>query len=142
MKREMIIHAVPTSRLMLINATPAIMEGILKGGNTLQDMLDIKIPDEWTEFGDAPFTYALEKIQADPSSTIWWSWLPILISENILIGNSGYKGPPIDGVVEIGYEVARDYRRQGYATEMAKALVKNAFQHPEVHTLLAHTLPA
>lgn len=140
MKEDIIIHALPTSRLIMINATPAILEGVLKGGNILQDMLDIKVPDQWTEFGDTSFTYALEKVQEDTSSTIWWSWLPILVSENMLIGNCGYKGAPREGEVEIGYEVARDYRRQGFATEMAKALVENAFQYAEVQTVLAHTL--
>jgi ribosomal-protein-alanine N-acetyltransferase len=141
MKKEMILHSLPASRLIMINSTPAILEGILKGGNLLQEMLDIRVPDQWTEFGPAPFEYALHKINDTPADAFWWSWLPVLVSENMLIGNSGYKGPPKDGVVEIGYEVARDYRRKGYATEMAKALVDNAFQHAEVHTILAHTLP-
>lgn len=141
MKREMLDHALPTSRLILINSTPFILEGILKGENGIQDILDIKVPDQWTEFGHAPFKYTLDKIKDTPADSIWWSWLPILVSENMLIGNGGYKGPPENGMVEIGYEVSVDYRNRGFATEIAKALVENAFHHPDVKTIIAHTLP-
>ena len=141
MKKELILHSFSASRLIMVNSTPAILEGILKGENLLQDMLDIKVPDQWTEFGPAPFEYALNKIKDTPADSIWWSWLPILVSENTLIGNCGYKGPPVDGAVEIGYEVAVAYRNQGFATEIAKALVVNAFNQPDVKTIIAHTLP-
>ena len=59
----------------------------------------------------------------------------------MLVGNCGYKGPPKNGVVEIGYEVAESYRGMGLATEMAKALIEFAFSHPEVKSIIAHTLP-
>lgn len=141
MNQEMIVHALSTSRLIMINATPAILKGILRVENSIQDMLDVQVPDHWTEFGREPFEYVLDKITAAPEDTIWWSWLPILVSENTLIGNCGYKGPPTEGMVEIGYEVARDYRHRGYATEIANTLVTHAFLQPEVNTIVAHTLP-
>ena len=139
MNNKNILHSISTERLVLVNASNRILENIL--ANTLAEYLDVMIPDPWSEFGDAPFKYALEKIKANPVSEIWWSWLPVLKSENKLIGNAGYKGPPEDGMVEIGYEVARDYRHQGYATEIANVLVENAFTHADVHTIIAHTLP-
>lgn len=142
MNQEMIVHSMSTSRLIMINATPAILKGILRVENSIQDMLDVQVPDHWTEFGHEPFEYVLEKITATPEEAIWWSWLPILVSENTLIGNCGYKGPPANGVVEIGYEIARDYRGRGFASEMAKTLVAHAFTQPEVNTIVAHTLPA
>jgi RimJ/RimL family protein N-acetyltransferase len=58
----------------------------------------------------------------------------------MLIGNCGYKGPPKEGVVEIGYEVAELYRGQGFATEIATALIEHAFSDHRVEQILAHTL--
>lgn len=125
---------------MLLNSTQEILNTVLAGNDALAKHLDVIIPQQWSEFGEAPFLYALDKLKEDDKQSIWWSWLPILVSENTLIGNCGYKGPPEKGVVEIGYEVALDYRQNGYATEMAKALVKNAFAFQDVDLVLAHTL--
>lgn len=130
-----------SDRLLFLNVTQDILQSILQEGDLLRTLLDVHIPEQWTEFGHEPFMYALEKITAAPEEAIWWSWLPILVSENTLIGNCGYKGPPTEGMVEIGYEVARDYRRLGYATEIANTLVAHAFLQPDVNTVLAHTLP-
>ncbi len=58
-----------------------------------------------------------------------------------LLGSCGYKGEPDEnGMVEIGYEVAKDFRNQGYATEMAQLLLENAFQDANVKIVEAHTL--
>lgn len=140
MKNELISISLSTPRLIMINSTRDLLEGILMGENVLASILDIRIANPWSEFGDAPFKYALEKVNSDPGSAIWWSWLPILISENTLIGNCGYKGPPANGMVEIGYEVALDYRNRGFATEIAKALIRNAFTFQDVDLVMAHTL--
>jgi ribosomal-protein-alanine N-acetyltransferase len=57
------------------------------------------------------------------------------------IGRCGFKGPPIDGVVEIAYGVAEEHRGNGYATEAAAALVSYAFGDERVGVVRAHTLP-
>lgn len=58
----------------------------------------------------------------------------------MLVGNSGFKGAPKNGEVEIGYEVAEPYRGKGLATEIAGALIEYAYSFPEVKTIVAHTL--
>ena len=130
-----------SSRLTYINCTTDILEQVLLGDAYLAKYLNINIPERWTEFGESPFRYVLNKLDQDPDSVNWWGWFPILISENMLVGNCGYKGPPLNGVVEIGYEVAESYRGNGFATEMAKALIDYAYSFPEVTMIIAHTLP-
>lgn len=59
-----------------------------------------------------------------------------------LIGWGGFKGRPnATGMVEIGYEIVSDYRRQGLATEAAQGLLNFAVSHAEVQAVEAHTLP-
>ena len=118
-----------------------MLEKILEGNEALSTYLHINVPVDWTEFGDVPFQYALRKIQSDPASVEWLSWLPVLKDENLLIGNCGYKGSPKDGTVEIGYEVIPSYRGIGLATEIAALLVDNAFNSPDVERVIAHSLP-
>ena len=58
-----------------------------------------------------------------------------------VIGSCGFKGPPVDGIVEIAYGVSPEQRGRGYATEAAAALVAFAFAHADVSVVRAHTLP-
>jgi [ribosomal protein S5]-alanine N-acetyltransferase len=57
-----------------------------------------------------------------------------------LIGVAGFAGSPrLDGVVEIGYAVAQEYRRLGYATEAVIALLDRAFSDGRVRVVAAST---
>jgi RimJ/RimL family protein N-acetyltransferase len=58
-----------------------------------------------------------------------------------VVGSCSFKGPPVDGVVEIAYGIYPDHERKGYATEVAQALVDYAFRCEEVRLVRAHTLP-
>lgn len=85
--------------------------------------------------------YALDKLKSGEREFGWWTYLPIHKAENKLIGSCGYKGQPNeDGEVEIGYEIKSEYRNKGLATELAKALVENAFNFDTVNSVQAHTL--
>ncbi|MFZ1677304.1 MAG: GNAT family N-acetyltransferase [Saprospiraceae bacterium] len=127
-------------RLRFINCTPDILEQLFLGKDHLAYYLKINVPMKWSDFGEEPFRFVHAHLAQNPDSANWWSWLPILISENMLVGNCGFKGSPKNGEVEIGYEVAEQYRQRGYATEIAEALIKYAFRYPEVKTIVAHTL--
>jgi RimJ/RimL family protein N-acetyltransferase len=61
--------------------------------------------------------------------------------ERVLIGTGGYKGPPnADATVEIGYTVASEYHRQGFATEASQGLLRHAFTFSEVRRVVAETM--
>ena len=56
-----------------------------------------------------------------------------------LIGIGGFKGPPQDGTVEIGYEIAPAYRGQGRARAAATEMIATA-RAAGCRTVIAHTL--
>ena len=58
-----------------------------------------------------------------------------------ILGTCSFKGPPVDGVVEIAYGTEPGHEGMGYATEMAQALVDYAAASGEVRVVRAHTLP-
>ncbi len=58
-----------------------------------------------------------------------------------LIGSAGYKGPPSDGAVEVGYGIVSDRRRRGYASEVTRGLVAHAFARSGIERAIAETLP-
>ncbi|MGN6607123.1 MAG: GNAT family N-acetyltransferase [Jatrophihabitans sp.] len=56
------------------------------------------------------------------------------------IGGIGFKGRPVDGVVEVGYGLAPSARGSGYAAEALRAVVELAGRHG-VRRVVADTEP-
>ena len=56
------------------------------------------------------------------------------------IGTCCFKGPPVDGAVEIAYSTNPDEQGKGYATEAARALVEYAAMSGRINVVRAHTL--
>ncbi len=128
-------------RIKLINCDVDVLKLIIKGNDALASGLNITVPNNWSTLGEVIFNLSLEKITAYPDSMVWWTYLPVHLKTNTLLGCCGFKGEPDDqGMVEIGYEIAEEYRNQGYATELTGLLVKIAFENPRVNGVLAHTL--
>lgn len=128
-------------RVKLINCTEDILKLLLQGDTYLANSLNLNIPKEWNESGNEIFQYSLDQLEEEPNSEKWLSYLPVEIETRTLLGSCGYKGlPNTNGIVEIGYEVAKDYRNKGFATEFVEILVNNAFEYYEVIEIQAHTL--
>lgn len=130
-----------TERLRLINCDLPVIEAVLQGNPSIVAYLGLNVPDDWTAFGAPIFIYTQARLEEHPEDAQWWSWLPVLRAENLLVGSCGFKGrPSATGEVEMGYEVAASHRGKGLGTEMARALRDHAFSFPEVQKVVAHTL--
>jgi RimJ/RimL family protein N-acetyltransferase len=95
--------------------------------------------------GWASFTTALARTRearaAAPGDTRWGARLFVAGEPPELVGWGGFKGPPRDGFVELGYEIAESRRERGLATAAVRAMVAEALADPAVATVIAHTLP-
>ena len=61
-----------------------------------------------------------------------------MILDKCVIGGVGFvKNPDETGMVELGYSIAPEYRRNGYTFEACDAMVKWAFGNAEVKTIKA-----
>ncbi|MFN8671122.1 MAG: GNAT family protein [Candidatus Sericytochromatia bacterium] len=128
-----------TKNIKLILCDENILKKALEGNNELSLYLNLEVPNNWTEFGELPIQYALEKLN-DPKELGWWTYFPIHKKDNKLIGTCGYKGSPnSENTVELGYEIIPDYRNKGFATEITNLLIDNAFSKG-VKKIIAHTL--
>lgn len=140
MKNDLTELILETPRMWLVSCSIPLYETILRHDREIADYLGIEVRPDWTEFGDEPSVYSMERVRTHPNEEIWWQYLAVHKSENLLIGAGGYKGGPNRfGVVEIGYEIAANYRNQGYATEFAQALIQFAFANETVKIVHAHT---
>ncbi len=81
-----------------------------------------------------------ESVPKETGPTPWATYFFVHTADRVMLGSGGFKGPPTDGAVEIGYEIAPSYRRRGLGTEAAAGLVVFAFDDVRVRAVLAHTL--
>src|SRR5689334_18958796 len=99
-----------TPRLQLLPCTLQYFEALLQGEEVLGELLDIHIPESWTEFPEV-ILVAYDKLRNDPSMLGWFFYLVIHQEDKCLMGAGGFKGrPDRNGTVEIGYEISSPYR--------------------------------
>ena len=131
-----------TARLVLRSSTPLELEQLGTDSSTFEHTTQLRVTTGYLEFPDA-LAWALRALRERPADAEWTA--PLLFihrADRALIGFGGFKGPvDTDGAVELGYGIAPAYRRQGFATEAALAMLAHARTFPAIHTVLAHTLP-
>jgi RimJ/RimL family protein N-acetyltransferase len=127
--------------MRLVAATPEMVRAELDARDRLAALLGAAVPSDWPpEHHDADtLRFWLEKL-SQPGGAGWWLHYAVLTdcAAPTLVGSVGYKGPPNDGVVEIGYAVVPSWQRRGLATEAARALIEAAWQRG-AEVVVAHT---
>jgi ribosomal-protein-alanine N-acetyltransferase len=122
--KETLMVKIETSRLKLI---PCTKESI--------QIIDIQNYDNGPEVQNH-----LKELEKDPTLLTWGSWLVIRKSDDLIIGDVGFKGKPNSKKeVEVGYGLLNQYWNMGYATEAVEGLVQWAFRTGEVNKVKAET---
>ncbi|MEU3375389.1 GNAT family N-acetyltransferase [Streptomyces sp. NPDC006711] len=93
-------------------------------------------PDEGSRYAAAKMVSALD---VGRHRTGWGAYVIVRARDGRAIGGIGFHGPPEDGRVEIGYDLAESVRGHGYATESLRALTAWALAQPDVETVYATT---
>lgn len=134
-----------TPRLRLLPATPTLLQADLEGPTHLAAALAVSVPADWPPplTGEEALQHTLRALAHEPAGSPWHSWYFSLWGEGgaTVVGTGGFKGPPAEGAVEVGYSVVESVQGRGLATEAVGALIAWAFTHPEVERVVAHTLP-
>ncbi len=137
------VDAFTTARLTIVPATPGLVDLELAGTDRLAEALRADLPDDWPpEHHDADLLRFVRAALDEPTAAGWWLHYLVLDEEGVrvLVGTAGFKGPPAEGVVEIGYSVVASRQRRGIATEACRALLERAWSQG-ADVVLAHTLP-
>jgi [ribosomal protein S5]-alanine N-acetyltransferase len=70
----------------------------------------------------------------------WFGYLAVEGDTQSLCGVCTFKGPAVEGAVEISYYTFPGFEGRGIGTEMARFLVERARSLPDVTRVIAHTL--
>jgi RimJ/RimL family protein N-acetyltransferase len=124
----------------LVRADLPLMDAALAGDDALAEALGHPVVPGWVTFAEA-LRPTRDAIAANPSGTAWGTRLFVAGDPPELVGWGGFKGPPADGVIELGYEIAESRRGRGLATAATRAMVAEAFADERVRLVIAHTLP-
>jgi RimJ/RimL family protein N-acetyltransferase len=133
---------ITTARLHLVPATPAIIAAELEDHAALAGVLGADVPSDWPpEYHDRDTLEFWHERLLEPGAAGWWLHYAVLAGPEppTLVGSVGYKGPPADGAVEIGYSIVPTWQRRGLATEACRALIAAAWERGAT-VVLAHTL--
>ena len=124
----------------LVTADAATMEAAQAGDDVLARHLGCAVEPGWVSFTGA-LAAMRDQLARDPGAAAWGTRLFLAGDPAALVGWGGYKGPPDDGVVELGYEIASGRWGQVLATAAVRAMLAEAFADPGVTAVIAHTLP-
>jgi [ribosomal protein S5]-alanine N-acetyltransferase len=133
-----------TERLALIPATIEQLSAELQSSQQLGILFNANVPDDWPpgQYDRGAQEYFRGLLENDGNlNTGWFSWYALTREQPVtVIAAAGFLGPPNEnGEIEIGYSVSSGWRRQGFATELVKALASHAFMDPRVLKIIAHT---
>jgi len=128
-----------TAVLRLLRAELHLMDAALAGDDALARALGHDVVAGWATFTEA-LEPTREALSATSSGSMWSARFFVAGDPPELVGWGGFKGPPEDGVVELGYEIAEGRRGRGLATAATRAMLAEAFADQRVTAVIAHTL--
>jgi len=128
-------------QVRLVPATVPLLSALNDDRARFEELIGSPVPDGWPEFPEA-IGFALTHLQDAPEADLSWSMRFFVDhATGRLVGSGGFAAPPVERTVEIGYEVAPEFRGQRLGVAAARALVEHAVASGEVDHVIAHTRP-
>jgi [ribosomal protein S5]-alanine N-acetyltransferase len=135
----MVIH---TPRMKLVCATAEMVSADLHDWDQLARLLGAPVGPNWPPPLITAEVMQRLKVLLDEAAEAsgWSSWYWVLRNPRTVVGLSGFKSPPREGTVEIGYTLLPHFHGMGLGTEAVAGLQSWAFEHGAA-TVVAETLP-
>jgi RimJ/RimL family protein N-acetyltransferase len=133
-----------TPRVEIVQLDPAALRGLADADQTAAERTS---PVPLSPYLAGPecrrvWQIRAEQVVEDPLSAAWVTGVVWDPERRLAVGRAGYHGPPDgDGMVEVGYSIDPQFRRQGYARAALRALLARATAEPDVRTFRATISP-
>ena len=144
------ISTIATPRLDLVAITPEALRSEQAADGRLAEILNCRVTSEWPHADWEPhvFELLLSMFAERPEDIGWHRYILLRQGESdgdakpVLIGTLGaLHWPATPAEVEFGYAIIPEFRRHGYATEAAKAMLGWIEATDPTVTIMAHTYP-
>lgn len=85
----------------------------------------------------------LDGCRKDCENRLWYTAWKLCLKENpnVMVGDVCFKGPQVNGAVEIGYGMKPEFEGMGYMTEAVKKVMEWAVSQKDVYIIYAETAP-
>ncbi|MFB1051456.1 GNAT family N-acetyltransferase [Paraliobacillus sp. JSM ZJ581] len=129
---------VTTDRLKLVTFTIEMMRAALLSNKKLEKITTHNVPSEYPmEVYKELLPYKIERFSQYPEEDEW-EGIIVHKADNVIIGDMGFKGDPDEnGEMDLGYSILPKYQGNGFATEMAVAMVQWGLNQPHVKRITA-----
>jgi RimJ/RimL family protein N-acetyltransferase len=143
------VEPIQSRRLLLRSMSLPVLEALLAGNRAVAEhLLECRIPGD-LPLARMPLSMRLDQIRRDASVEPWLLRAMIDRASSTLVGHIGFHSAPGDehlaaiapDAVELGYSVHAPFRRQGYATEAAIALMHWAYVNHNCRCFLLSISP-
>jgi RimJ/RimL family protein N-acetyltransferase len=133
---------IATARLDLIPLSLEMLRALDGNRARFAELLRAEISDAWPQPDFAEVLPSIRGwVERDEALAVWTYAIVLREPRRRLVGEIGYKGPPnSEALVEIGYALLPEARRNGYASEAVTALVAWALQRRDVLRVTAETV--
>jgi RimJ/RimL family protein N-acetyltransferase len=127
------------AELRLIWIDTAMAGALHQGGPHFESIYNVRLENSAQILRDViGQTLAMHKTKPPAP---WGGYVGADSQTGFVIGTCAFTNQPdANGIVEIAYFTFPEYERRGYATAMAKALIKIALSSPLVKEVIANTL--
>jgi RimJ/RimL family protein N-acetyltransferase len=132
-----------SARLRLVLMSPRFMRASVEGRRAeAESLIGAALPDSWPDAGARrTLGMRIAQVAEDPDSAEWLLRAMVEPATSRVAGYINFHGPPLEGRAEIGYTVFEPYRRRGYASEAAVAMMRWAHHNHGVGTFVVSISP-
>lgn len=143
---RMHVPPIRTARFELVSMSMRFMRLLLaRDLDAASAEIGTRVPDDLPDQLDNFLQFRIADLEVDPAAQPWLGRAIIQTEPDgttWFVGTAGFHTPPeVDGRVEVGYRVEPQYRRQGVATEVVRALFDWAAREHGVHRFRASVAP-
>lgn len=131
-------------RVRFVELSGGTMSALLKGDlSGASRMAGVSLTEYFvTDRARWLWQFRLDQMAADPGRARWMVRQAVVGDKGLVVGHAGFHGPPDEtGMAEIGYSVAPEFRRQGYARSALIELLRRAAAETAVTTVRATISP-
>ncbi|MRK00620.1 GNAT family N-acetyltransferase [Aeromicrobium sp. S22] len=119
--------------------TPTTFQALAAGDIVAaQAQLGLPIPQAFAEAVDI-WRFMNTLANEQPANADWL--MRAVVADDVIVGNAGFKGAPVDGRAELGYRILPDHRRRGLALAAVRLLVDHACSTQGLDRVIARIAP-